>query len=148
MSVALTKREFCVQMPGTQQATKEYAMRNKYYPRVVLDTQGSRLKKKTLKDMPKTYVMRLVAFAFVHYGTAAACWALPAVFAWFSVLPWWQGAVTGYAVSGLLMTAYLSFLQFLRRRVNLRPLLLGAIWPYASSLFHEPHALDNELEPF
>lgn len=123
-------------------------MRNKYYPRVALETPRSRPKKKTLKDMPKSYVLGLLAFAFMHYGTAVACWASPVASAWFLDLPWWQGAGIGYVVSGLLMTAYLSYLQYRKRRMNLRPLLLGAIWPYSSSLFHEPHALDNELEPF
>ncbi len=123
-------------------------MPNKYYPRIGLETQRPRPKKKTLKDMPRSYVIQLIAFCVMHYGVAAACWALPVVLAVVPGWPWWQGIAAGYAASGLLMAAYLSYLQFRKRSMNLRPLLLGAIWPYASSLFYEPHALENELEPF
>lgn len=120
-------------------------MRNKYYPRVGLETQRQKPKKQTLKDMPKSYVAQLVAFALMHYGIAVACWASPFAIAWFSPLAWWQGAAIGYAVAGLLMTAYLSFLQFRRKRLDIAPIVLGALWPYVSTLFHEPHALTDEL---
>ena len=135
-------------MPGTQQAAKEYAMRNKNLPRVALEIPRSRPKKKTLKDMPKEYVFRLFAFGITHYGTAAVCWLLPALLAFSVSGPWWQGAAIGYAAAGSLMTAYLWYLQSRRRRMNLRPILLGAVWPYASSLFYEPYALADQLEPF
>lgn len=123
-------------------------MQYRKLPRATFETPGKRPKKKTLKDMPKSYVFELFVFGIMHYGTVAACWLLPAYLAFSMPGPWWQGVALGYAVAGALMTAYLWYLQYRKRRMNLRPLLLGAVWPYASSLFYEPYALDDQLEPF